>query len=92
MPHLADLAAVTPQAMHRTVIELERRGLVHRKRKDDNEKTFFLSLTSKGSQFLKRAEERVKVVQDAAKDQLSQEEIETLQVLLKKYESAFQKK
>lgn len=89
MPRLADFAAVTPQAMHRTLIGLERRGFVHRERKEDNEKTFFLSLTPEGRALLRRAEERIKAAQDAAKDQLSQEEIEILQNLLKKYEGAF---
>jgi DNA-binding MarR family transcriptional regulator len=90
MPHVADLAAVTPQAMHRSVMGLERRGFVRRERKINNEKSFFLSLTAEGKRTLDRAEVKVRKVQDKIKEQFTPQEIETLQALLEKYESLFQ--
>ena len=89
MPRLADAAAVTPQAMHRTVIGLEGRGLVERERKAHNEKSFFLSLSPQGKQILNQAEIRLKKAQVTVKERLNPQEIETLQTLLEKYESIF---
>lgn len=88
-PLLAELGAVTPQAMHRTVTGLEHRGLVQRERRAGNAKSYILSLTAQGTQLLAVAEVRVKATQDAVKDRLSPDEIARLHELLEKYEAVF---
>lgn len=89
MPRLAMLAAVTPQAMHRTVVGLQRRGWLVRERQPGNEKTFHLTLTQVGKQRLDQAEERIRAVQDRTIDHLDPAEIDQLDDLLRRYEAAF---
>jgi DNA-binding MarR family transcriptional regulator len=86
---LANFSAVTPQTMHRTIIALEKRGLINRSRKTGNNKSSYISITSLGAKTLGEAEKRVRVVQDVAIDQLQPEEVQTLYDLLQKYESVF---
>ncbi len=88
---LANLAAVTPQTMHRTITSLEKRDFIQRSRKAGNNKSSYISLTPLGLSTLRKAEERVKAVQDVAGDHLQPEEIQTLHDLLWKYEQAFRK-
>lgn len=89
MPRVAELAAVTPQAMHRTVVGLERRGWLVRARLPGDEKTFRLSLTPAGRRMLAQAEERVTTVQDRTAGHLDPAEIDQLHDLLRRYEAAF---
>src|SRR5215469_14894853 len=48
MAKLANIVAITPQTMHRIIISLEQRGLIQRKRKKENKKSFYVSLTLEG--------------------------------------------
>lgn len=89
MPRLASLAAVSPQAMHRTVVGLERRGWLVRERQPGNEKTFRLTLTPQGKEILDQAEARVTTVLDRTADHLDPVEIDQLHHLLRRYEAAF---
>lgn len=89
MPRLAELAAVTPQAMHRTVVGLQQRGWLVRERRPGNEKTFRLTLAAAGKQVLTQAEEAIKVVQDRTADHFDPAEVDQLHHLLRRYEAAF---
>lgn len=89
MPRLASLAAVTPQAMHRTVTGLQRRGFLVRERQPGDGKTYRLSLATEGKEVLDRAEERITAVQDRTAAHLDAAEIDQLQELLRRYEAAF---
>lgn len=89
MPRLAALAAVTPQAMHRTIVGLQRRGWLVRERQPGNEKTFHLTLAAAGKQVLDQAEEAITAVQDRTADHLDHTEIDQLHHLLRRYEAAF---
>lgn len=89
MPRLAALAAVTPQAMHRTVVGLQQRGWVLRERQPGNEKTFHLTLTTAGKQMLDQAEAAITAVQDRTADHLDHTEIDQLHDLLRRYEDMF---
>jgi DNA-binding MarR family transcriptional regulator len=87
---LARLATISPQAMHRTAISLERLGFIQRDRKVSDDKSFYLSLTDEGSQVLRRAEAKIKAVHDIAKAHLQLQELEALYGLLERYEAAFE--
>lgn len=92
MAKLADLAAITPQTMHRLVIGLERHSLIQRNRKSDNKKSYYLSLTLAGTQLLRQAEIILKAEQDVLKEYFQPQELDTLYLLLQKFEAAFQKR
>ena len=89
MPRLAALAAVSPQAMHRTVVGLQQQGWLVRERQPGNEKTFHLTLAAAGKQVLDQAEEAITAVQDRTADHLDHAEIDQLHHLLRRYEAAF---
>jgi DNA-binding MarR family transcriptional regulator len=89
LPRLAQAAAVTPQALHRTLVALERQGLVRRAHIVGNEKTFLWSLTDNGKHILDKAEERIKNAQDKTAEHLTVQELTALQELLEKYELIF---
>lgn len=89
MPRLAEHAGVSLQAMHRTVISLEKRELVIRQRKEGNDKTFFLYLTPEGEALLRQAETLVTQAQSAMLEQFSNDELHSLQLMLEKFERAF---
>lgn len=91
MAKLADLAAITPQTMQRIIISLERRGLIQRNRKSDNKKSYYISLTLVGAQLLRQAEIILKAEQDVLKEYFQPQELDTLNLLLQKFEAAFQK-
>jgi DNA-binding MarR family transcriptional regulator len=88
---LASLANIAPPTLYRIAVNLEKRNLLHRERKDGNDKSFYLSLSPAGVTLLRRAETQLKIVQDRAKPHLSTSELTTLYTLLGKYEVVFQK-
>lgn len=90
MARLARLAVVTPQALHRTAIRLERLGLIRRDRKVGDEKSFYLLLTDKGTRTLRQAEVELKAVQDIAKTHFQPQELDSLYEMLQHYEAMFQ--
>jgi DNA-binding MarR family transcriptional regulator len=90
MARLARLAVITPQALHRTATRLERFGFIQRDRKIGDDKSFYLSLTPKGTQMLRRAEVEIKNVQDVAKLHFQPQELEVLHEMMQRYEAMFQ--
>jgi DNA-binding MarR family transcriptional regulator len=89
MAELARFMAVTPQAFHRIAIALERRGFIQRVRKADNQKSFYLKLTTEGKQLEKRAEAPLRAEQDKLKNQFTSRELDELYTLLVKFEATF---
>ena len=90
MARLARLAVITPQALQRTAIRLERLGFIHRDRKSGDDKSFYLSLTDKGVQTLRQTESELKAVQDIAKTHFQPQELDALYEMLQRYEAMFQ--
>ncbi len=89
MAELARFIAVTPQSFHRIAIALERRGLIQRVRKADNQKSYYLRLTTEGKKLEERAEVPLKIVQDKLMSQFTPQELDELYTLLVKFEAAF---
>lgn len=86
---LSTAAAVTPQALHRTLAGLRHLGLVRRRQKPENEKTYFWSLTPHGDAVLAEAETRIVGVQAGKLETFTSDDVAQLQRLLEKYESLF---
>lgn len=89
MAELARFIAVTPQSFHRTAVVLEQRGLVQRLRKADNQKSFYLTLTTKGKRLNEQAVTLLKAEQDKLKSQFTAQELDELYTLLVKFETTF---
>jgi DNA-binding MarR family transcriptional regulator len=87
---IAKSVAITPRTLQRIVAGLERRDLVERKSAPDDQKSLHLSLTSPGTQLLSRAEAILKTEQDVIKEHFDAQELETLHMLLKRFEAIFQ--
>lgn len=90
MAKLADVASVTPQTMHRIVVELERRDLVHRNQKAGDRKSVYLSLTPAGADVLSQGEAILKAEQEVLKQTFSARELGAFFGLLRRFETAFQ--
>jgi DNA-binding MarR family transcriptional regulator len=91
MAKLADVASVTPQTMHRIVVGLERRDLVHRNQKAGDRKSVYLSLTPAGADVLDQAETILKAGQEVLGKTFSAQEMGTFLDLLQRFETAFQR-
>jgi len=87
MPHLVTAVAVTPQTMHRIIISLEKHDWIERRRRADNKKTYYISLTSTGKIMLQRAEAVLKSSQDELKQHFTSKELKTLHDLLQRFEA-----
>jgi DNA-binding MarR family transcriptional regulator len=90
MAGLAQVAVVTPQTMHRIVVGLERRELVHRDQKVGNRKSVFLSLTTQGVDVLHQAEVILRARQRVLRKTFSVKEIDAFTAFLVRFEAAFQ--
>ena len=90
MAGLAEVASVAPQTMHRLVVGLEERKLVHRNQREGNKKSIFLSLTTEGAKVLDRAEVILKAEQEVLRKRFSVKEIDAFTVFLQRFETAFQ--
>jgi DNA-binding MarR family transcriptional regulator len=88
--HLAKSVAITPRTLQRIIAGLERRGLIERKSRLDDERSFFFSLTPPGAQLVRRAEAVLKAEQDVIKEHFDAQELETLHTLLRRFEAIFQ--
>ena len=88
---LADVALVTPQTMHRLVVGLERRELVHRNQRAGDRKSIYLSLTSAGADVLSRAEAILKAEQEVLRQTFNVQELDVLFGFLQRFEAAFQR-
>jgi DNA-binding MarR family transcriptional regulator len=91
MAKLAELASVTPQTMHRTVIGLERRKLVQRTQLPGDRKSIYLSLTPAGANVLSQAEAVLKTEQDPLAQTFNAQELDILFGLLQRFEAAFKR-
>ena len=91
MARLAEVASVTPQTMHRIVVGLERRELVHRNQRVGDKKSIYLSLTPAGADVLSRAEAILKSEQEVLRQTFNVQELDALFGFLQRFEAAFQR-
>lgn len=90
MAGLAEVTSVTPQTMHRIVVGLEKRELIHRDQRAGDRKSVFLSLTTEGGGVLRQAEIILKARQEVLGKTFSVKEIDAFTVFLQRFETAFQ--
>ena len=91
MARLADVASVAPQTMHRIVVGLERRNLVHRKQRAGDRKSIYLSLTPAGADVLGQAEAILKAEQEVLRQAFNPQELDDFFDFLQRFEAAFQR-
>jgi len=89
--HLARLAAVAPQTMHRSLQTLERNQLISKQAKQGDDKSLYIALTPQGKRILRQGGQRVKKVQTVTMQGLGLEELQIMQELLRKYEQILQR-
>jgi DNA-binding MarR family transcriptional regulator len=82
--HLASRLAVTPPAALTFVEALETRGLVARRRRDDDRRVYDLTLTDAGTAILRRAQETAVTLQQEVADRLGPEADRELRRVLAK--------
>jgi DNA-binding MarR family transcriptional regulator len=87
---VANSVAITPRTLQRIVTGLERRGLLTRESRAGEQKPLSLSLTSPGIQLVRRADAVLKAEQDVIKEHFDARELETLYMLLRRFEAIFQ--
>ncbi len=91
MARLADVASVAPQTMHRIVVGLERRELVHRNQRTGDRKSIYLSLTPAGADVLSQAEAILRAEQEVLRQAFNPQELDAFFDFLQRFEAAFQR-
>jgi MarR family transcriptional repressor of mepA len=89
MARVARSVAITQHTFQRIVAGLERRGLVVRESRGGEQKSLYLSLTSSGTQLLRRTEAILKAEQDVIREHFDAQELQTLYMLLQRFEAIF---
>jgi DNA-binding MarR family transcriptional regulator len=89
MAELSRLASVTPQTMHRLVVGLERRGLVQRRKLDDDKKALKVVITENGAEVLCQAEAVLKIEQDPILEYFNHSELDHFAEFLERFDQVF---